>query len=1450
MANFDVGTIVAHLTLDAQPFQQGMQQANQVAGGLQQTLGATGQATTGLNQHLGHTGSAASSMGQGMAAAGAATAGAGSQMASFAKRAVGIAGVAAAVKSTVKVYGDFEQSLNRLQQVGGANAKTMEQVKVKAREVGKAVAGMSSTDAADAMLELAKGGLSVDQSMQAVAGTVNLAAAAQVSAANAAEIQSKALNTFGLSADQAGHVSDVLANTANAASGEITDFAQAMSQAGTPASQLGLTIDETAAALGLFANNGIAGSDAGTSLRTMLMRMNPTSKEAAAAMDTLGVKAFDASGEFVGLEEISGQLRAAQEKMTDQQFAAAAATAFGADAVRAAGILAKEGADGYDEMAEAVGRAGGAQEAAEANTKGLKGSIDAMKAAVEDAQLAIGEKLAPVITDLLDLITGVGVPVLGLLGDALGVVSTVVSPVVDAIGFLVDGLNSLPEPVQTAVLAFAGLTALKLTGAFSKIAGFVTAIPAKFKAATAAAGGFSGGLKSIAKFAAGGAAFAGLGFLIGEITSGFQEVNERMQAVTDTTDNLTQALIENNGQWSEQIKKQQIQAVQQSDTFKELTAAGMDYSVAMDLMTDAGDTAAEKQENFRRFMEQYIPIADDVSMSTIKVVSAYNDQADAATKTAQDALAYQKAQEKAAGSNEEVSKKVNAAADGLVEQADAFAEAAAASEDAAEKTDWKAEADDRAAQAQERHTKAVDEAEKALQAAKDKLTPMAEAAQDAADAQDDLADATDRVKAAMDRMNGIVPSVEDANRDLNGAIDSLVDGFTDEEGVVAKVNGIWDTHTKKIDTTTESGRKLYDGLDDLQTRMIAAGKAAYDHAVAEGRTKDAMKDAATAMNGSYQQALTLVTKLLGGNEKQAREVLKQYGLFPKNISTKIDADAKQAKQKQKEVEKKQKELAKSKATVQVFANTTLAMQKLNEVANKKLVDKHFTIYEQHSISYSGNRQYKTGAGTGFEADGHIVQAANGLVRDARIAPGGSNILWAEPETGWEAYIPGAPSKRDRSEDLLSEVAARFGGVYVRDVQPMASGGLPGAFALSGRTGRTPGEREGNIRGALGDVTAWLRDLQDTARDTADDLRDSKQAYTEARRDRDREAAEQARAVAEARAERRKGIAEANRDLERAQAERRKALNKAGNDLENAKGFSERAEALRDYDKANRESLREVNAARKALNKAQREGNATVREATAEQSKANRESAKKVAAAKREFQADLRARKAAQARASEAEDDLRRTRRARGLLVDLGRQIDTYNNRLAQSKDRLADLRGARADMRTNLRGSIAGFDSGILGHNEQRRTAGDIIRGLQYNNRQVAEFSADLTRAKRLGLSSSLLEQIASAGVSGGGITANALAGASRAQIEKINQLARQVNNSADRGARAVATATYNKQIAAATKDVAAYAKKLDRLNNLDTRIANAVARQFRSLTNQGLAVLVHKGEKELSRRG
>ncbi len=358
--------------------------------------------------------------------------------------AASVATAVAAIKSVVDAGLGFEKSMNTVKGVTSATAAEMDKLRAKAKELGNDVtlSGTSATDATKAMTELAKAGFSIDQSMTAAKGTLQLAAAAQIGAADAATIQANALQVFGLKADYAGKAADVLANAANSSSADITDVAQALQAGGTVASQFGLTLEDTSAAIAMLANNGIKGSDAGTLLKSTLLALTDQSEPAQGAIDELGLTVYDAQGNFVGMSSLLGQLGEAAKRMTPEMYQAATSTLFGSDAARIAGIAAKDGAKPYDDMRIAVEKQGAASQLAAAQNQGLPGVMERVSNAVEAAKLAFFE----LIDGPLQNVGNVVVDVVNGMAEAFG--SDIVKKALKGIG---DALLAVVNAIKDTV---------------------------------------------------------------------------------------------------------------------------------------------------------------------------------------------------------------------------------------------------------------------------------------------------------------------------------------------------------------------------------------------------------------------------------------------------------------------------------------------------------------------------------------------------------------------------------------------------------------------------------------------------------------------------------------------------------------------------------------------------------------------------------------------------------------------------------------------------------------------------------------------------------------------------------------------------------------------------------------------------------------------------------------
>lgn len=321
------------------------------------------------------------------------------------------AGALAAGVASVKMAGDYEQGLNIFKSVSGATAQQMAMVAAKARELGQdtSLPGVSARDAANAMTELSKAGLSVNDTLAASKGVMSLAKAGQIDVADAATIAAQALNAFKLKGSDAGKVADVLANGANASATDIRGLSLGLQQSAAVASQFGVSLEDTVTTLGLFANRGMQGSDAGTSLKTMLISLANPSKKASELMRTLGINAYDASGKFVGMRQLAQNLQNGLKGLSEEQKQQALATIFGTDAFRAAAFLADSAGKSYDDMSKAVGRSGAAMDLAKAQNSGFNGALDNLKSTIETVATDFGQKLLPELTKVIKQLAGSGV---------------------------------------------------------------------------------------------------------------------------------------------------------------------------------------------------------------------------------------------------------------------------------------------------------------------------------------------------------------------------------------------------------------------------------------------------------------------------------------------------------------------------------------------------------------------------------------------------------------------------------------------------------------------------------------------------------------------------------------------------------------------------------------------------------------------------------------------------------------------------------------------------------------------------------------------------------------------------------------------------------------------------------------------------------------------------------
>jgi TP901 family phage tail tape measure protein len=312
--------------------------------------------------------------------------------------------IAAGFGLALKATADFEKSISGIGAVTGATGTQLDQVRSKALQLGRDTS-FSASQAADAMGELAKAGISLPDIMNGAAdATVALAAAGGVALPEAATLAANAMNQFNLSAKDMPKVADLIAGAANASAIDVSDFGQALSQVGAVAHSMGLSLGDTSTAIAVLGNAGIKGSDAGTSLKQMLISLANPTKKSADLMKELGFNAFDAQGHLKPLDAIAQGLQGSMKNLTPQARNAALSIIFGSDAARAGAVFFQNGAAGVDKMSAAMLKVKAA-DVAKKRMDNLSGSVEQLKGSVETAAIKFGEMGQGPLKTLIDSIT-------------------------------------------------------------------------------------------------------------------------------------------------------------------------------------------------------------------------------------------------------------------------------------------------------------------------------------------------------------------------------------------------------------------------------------------------------------------------------------------------------------------------------------------------------------------------------------------------------------------------------------------------------------------------------------------------------------------------------------------------------------------------------------------------------------------------------------------------------------------------------------------------------------------------------------------------------------------------------------------------------------------------------------------------------------------------------------
>ena len=454
----DLGTAVGYLDLDTDKFQQGLTSAFQELKAFTDQSATTGQKWTALGKTL-------TTIGGGLT--------------------VGLTtpllGVGAAA---VSVGNDFEAQMSRVEAIAGATADEMEALRDQAIQLG-ADTSFSASEVAEAMENLASAGFGVNEIMAAMPGLLDLAASSGASLGDASAYVATTMNAFGLEAENTAHIADVFAQAAARTNAQTEDMGEAMKYIAPVASAMGLSLEETAASIGVLSDAGIQGSQAGTTLRSMLSSMTRQTGPATEAMKQLGITFYDTNGEMRPLSENIGILQDAMKGLTQEQQNNALVTIFGQEALSGVLALMAAGPEEVDALTASLENSdGAAQSMAETMLDNTKGAIEQMMGAFESAGIVIQAKLAPFISDLALKIGDLATKFSQLDDDTLELIVTIagvvaaIGPALLVFGNVAKGIGA----ISTAISGLGGMAGVAsafgatVSGVFTALTGPIGAV--------------------------------------------------------------------------------------------------------------------------------------------------------------------------------------------------------------------------------------------------------------------------------------------------------------------------------------------------------------------------------------------------------------------------------------------------------------------------------------------------------------------------------------------------------------------------------------------------------------------------------------------------------------------------------------------------------------------------------------------------------------------------------------------------------------------------------------------------------------------------------------------------------------------------------------------------------------------------------------------------------------
>ena len=403
------------------------------------------------------------------------------------------AGVVGLGTVAVKTAADFDSAMSKVAAVSGATGKDLDALRDKAREMGSKTK-FSASEAAEAMNYMAMAGWKTEDMLSGIEGVMNLAAASGEDLATTSDIVTDALTAFGLSAKDSGHFADILAAASSNANTNVSMMGETFKYCAPIAGALGFSAEDTAEAIGLMANAGIKGSQAGTALRTIMNNLSGDVKICGSSIGEVTVATTNADGSMRDLSDILADCRTAFAGLTESEKAQAAESLVGKNAMSGFLALMNAGEGDINKLSSAIENCDGcAAGMADTMNNNLEGQLTILKSQLQELAISFGEMLMPAIRTIVGWIqkfvdwlnsmdegTRKVIITIALVAAAIGPVLIIVGKVISAVGTIMTLVPKLMGIINAAKGVFAAFNAVCAANPYVLIIAAIVALVAAF----------------------------------------------------------------------------------------------------------------------------------------------------------------------------------------------------------------------------------------------------------------------------------------------------------------------------------------------------------------------------------------------------------------------------------------------------------------------------------------------------------------------------------------------------------------------------------------------------------------------------------------------------------------------------------------------------------------------------------------------------------------------------------------------------------------------------------------------------------------------------------------------------------------------------------------------------------------------------------------------------------